>query len=156
LGSNLGDRKKNIKRVLSCLAASPYIKIIKTSSFYMTSPLVKGQRDYINAVVKIKTCMTPVQLLFGIKMLERAMGRRKSRMKWASRIIDLDMLFFSNRVINKPYLKIPHPEIQSRRFVLEPLSEISPGFVHPVMKLKISAIFKELLTMSDQKAKIIR
>ena len=130
-GSNLGDREKNLKNALSLINNS-IGKIVVRSKIYETEPWgVSGQPLFLNQVIKALTNFSPDEVLQKIKKIEGALGRKR-REKWAARIIDIDILYYDDLVINTRDLKIPHPEIINRRFTLAPLTEIAPDFIHPV------------------------
>lgn len=136
LGTNIGNKQGNIKTALELLRQKG-IKIIKQSGIYLTEPVgVKNQPDFYNLCVEIETQESPGNLLASLKRIELEMGRIKEG-HWGPRIIDIDILFYSNIIINSPGLVIPHPEITRRKFVLEPLSEIAGEFNHPVNGLSI-------------------
>ena len=139
-GSNLGERAANIANAVTLLEGSD-IRVIKLSSLYETEPWGnKDQPKYINQAGKFNTTLPADQLLKTILETEQKMGRKRTE-KWEPRIIDIDILFFDNQVIDEKDLKVPHPEIENRRFALIPLLEIAPGFEHPVLKKNV----KELL-----------
>jgi 2-amino-4-hydroxy-6-hydroxymethyldihydropteridine diphosphokinase len=124
IGSNLGDRKKNIKRALEILENIEGIRIEKVSKIYETEPLGgPPQGEFLNGVIKIKTSLSPFQLLRILKRIEKDLGRKK-RVRFGPREIDLDILFYGGKIINTRTLKIPHPRIFEREFVLKPLTEI--------------------------------
>ena len=136
LGTNIGNKQENIKTALDLLRQKD-IKIIKKSGIYLTEPVgVKNQPDFYNLCVEIETHESPESLLASLKSVELKMGRIKEG-HWGPRIIDIDILFYSNIIINSPGLIVPHPEITRRKFVLEPLSEIAGEFKHPVNGLSI-------------------
>jgi 2-amino-4-hydroxy-6-hydroxymethyldihydropteridine diphosphokinase len=136
IGSNLNDREKNCLRALELLQKKE-INIIKRSSFYETEPWgVKDQPSFINIAVEIKTEVEPEQLLKILKDIEKEIGRKES-FKWGPRVIDLDILLFDDIVLNENNLKIPHPLMHQRDFVLKPLCEIAPNARHPAFKLSI-------------------
>ena len=143
LGSNIGDRLANIRKAIE-LMNKEGIEIIKGSSLYETEPVgYKAQGWFLNSVVKAKTELSPVRLWKRLEKIERSMGRKRE-IKWGPRIIDLDILFYGNRILNGKELKIPHSELHKRRFVLVPLEEIAPKLVHPVFKKTISELSKDL------------
>lgn len=124
IGSNLGDRRKNIKKALEILKKTKAIKLEKISKLYETEP--QGgppQGKFLNGVIKIRTSLLPFQLLKLLKRIEKDLGRKRIR-RFGPRTIDLDILFYSDKVINKRDLKIPHPRCFERDFVLKPLLEI--------------------------------
>ena len=143
IGSNLTDRYINSKIAISKLES--FIKILSISSFYETEPWgYQDENFYINCVLKGETSINPVDLLFHLKKIEKEMGRIPDLSnRYHSRIIDLDILFFDNIIINTDDLIIPHPKLYNRNYVLEPFFEINPDFKCPVRKKKISQILKE-------------
>ena len=145
LGSNLGDRQANLREALDRIAKLPATRIVKASSFYESEPLGDAKRWFVNGVVEIETEFTAEQLLRRFKGIERAMERRRVRGKrWGSRIIDLDILFFDNEIIERRTLKVPHPELPKRRFVLLPLSELVPSLEHPQLGATVSELLAKL------------
>jgi 2-amino-4-hydroxy-6-hydroxymethyldihydropteridine diphosphokinase len=148
IGSNLGKKKENYLEALSRLAQVPKTRIIKESSLYESEPVGDSKEWYVNGVVEIETELKPDLLLKKFKNIERAMGRKKVRKRWGARIIDLDILLYDNLNVDKKNLKIPHPEMHKRKFVLVPLSEIGPQVVHPVLGSTISEL---LVSLKDSK-----
>jgi len=137
LGSNVGDRLQNIKKAVSLIADWPDSKILKTSSIYETEPWgVKDQAPFFNAVIEISTNLLPEVLLKHCLDTEKQMGRIRT-IKWGPRIIDLDILFYGSQVIKTDTLVIPHPLLAERDFVIIPLNDIAPDFIHPVTHLSI-------------------
>jgi 2-amino-4-hydroxy-6-hydroxymethyldihydropteridine diphosphokinase len=156
LGSNVGDRAENIVSALSFLQSSLSINIEKISSFYETSPIGPKQRSFYNIVIEAQTVLKPDKLLLFIKQVEHILGRKKS-IRWGPRVIDIDILFFGRKIVDQAGLTVPHKELQNRLFVLIPLSEVASGFVHPVLKQKISSILcDKSLTLKCQKVKIMQ
>jgi len=131
LGSNLGDRGANIRAALQRLAAQSGIQIVAVSSMYLTEPTdFTDQPDFVNAVVQIETTLSPQEVLEVAKGIERQMGRLETR-KWGPRIIDVDILLFDDLIVDMPDLKIPHPRMMRRAFVIIPLAEIAPQLMLP-------------------------
>ncbi|MDR0956455.1 MAG: 2-amino-4-hydroxy-6-hydroxymethyldihydropteridine diphosphokinase [Endomicrobium sp.] len=158
LGSNIGNRVGNIIFALSFLQSSLFVDIKEISSFYKTSP-VGGpkQRSFYNVVIKAYTSLNCDDLLLFLKQVEYYIFKRKKTMKWGPRRIDIDILFFGKKVVNRINLVIPHKEILNRLFILIPLNEIACQFEHPVFKRKIGDILSEnLLILKHQKVKIIQ
>jgi 2-amino-4-hydroxy-6-hydroxymethyldihydropteridine diphosphokinase len=142
LGTNIGDRGQNLAQALQHLKA--YIAIEAASSVYETQPVgFDDQPWFLNMVVKGATALSPRGLLAGLWSIEQSMGRQRT-IKQGPRIIDLDILFYSDKIINEEGLIIPHPEIQSRGFVLVPLNEIAPEFIHPGLAQNIRSLFADL------------
>jgi 2-amino-4-hydroxy-6-hydroxymethyldihydropteridine diphosphokinase len=141
-GSNIGDREANISKALRILKQK--IKIIKTSSLYETKPMYLENQDwFLNGVAILETEIKPEELLEVLKRTEKRMGRKEAERN-GPRIIDLDILFYNKQIINEVNLRIPHPKIQERAFVLVPLAEIEPNFVHPIYKKNIVQLLSEL------------
>ncbi|HTJ48945.1 MAG TPA: 2-amino-4-hydroxy-6-hydroxymethyldihydropteridine diphosphokinase [Cyclobacteriaceae bacterium] len=141
LGTNLGNTSMNLER------ARIYIKnignIVTESSVYRTKAWGKtDQPDFYNQVLGIVTSVEPEELLQKVLSIESEIGRERKE-KWGPRVIDIDILFYENRIIELENLSIPHPGIPSRRFVLQPLAEIAPDFIHPQLKKNIRTLLKE-------------
>jgi 2-amino-4-hydroxy-6-hydroxymethyldihydropteridine diphosphokinase len=142
LGSNLGDREQNLARAIDLLAQR--VKVEETSSLYVTEPV--DQRDqplFLNAVCRIQTSLAPDELLGLAKRVEAALGRQPSFLN-GPRPIDIDILFYGDRVVNVPHLVIPHPRVQERAFVLVPLAEVAPRLVHPVSGQTVTEMVRRL------------
>jgi len=141
IGSNLGDRKANFLEAIDRIQKLPATRIVKQSSLYESEPHGDAKTWFVNAVIEIETDSSADDLLKRLKSIETAMGRKRVKGKrWGSRVIDLDILLFNSEIINKRTLKIPHPEMQNRRFVLLPLSELAPQLIHPKLTLSISEL----------------
>jgi 2-amino-4-hydroxy-6-hydroxymethyldihydropteridine diphosphokinase len=135
LGSNVGDRARNLNAAIERLRA--FGEIVAVSSFYETEPVEFTEQPwFLNCAVKLETEKTSQQLLAGILEIEQELGRRRGQQK-GPRTIDLDILLFGGSIVDDPGLTIPHPAIHERRFVLEPLAEIAPEVLHPVFKRTI-------------------
>jgi len=142
LGSNLGDRRKNLSQALDFI--SQRVKITRRSSIYDTTPQENpDQPRFLNMVVQVETSLQPDQLLALFKGIEAKMGRVSSKPN-SPRPIDIDVLLYGDRVWQSPALVIPHPKIAQRAFVLVPLNEIAPSLVHPITRKKIRDMLKEV------------
>lgn len=142
IGSNLGNRIENCAKGVEEI--STFSKIIVVSSFYETEPVDKeDQPDFINCMIKIETAHSPLELLSFLKSLERQLGR-KNKEKRGPRIIDFDIIFYDDLIIEINDLTIPHPRAHLRRFVLQPLFEIAPNFIHPVLRKSVSELLSEV------------
>jgi 2-amino-4-hydroxy-6-hydroxymethyldihydropteridine diphosphokinase len=134
LGSNLREAEEK-------LSALPETRIVKASSLYESEPLGNAKTWFVNSVLELETEFEPDELLKRTKAIETTMGRKRVKGKrWGSRIIDLDLLLFDNQTVSKRTLKIPHPEMHKRRFVLLPLSELAPHVTHPQVGSTISEL----------------
>jgi dihydroneopterin aldolase / 2-amino-4-hydroxy-6-hydroxymethyldihydropteridine diphosphokinase len=143
IGSNLGIPEKNCTNAIEKISSIKDIKIISKSSFYQTEPIGGVQQGwFINAAIEIKTDLSPENLLSVLLNLELVMGRIRQE-KWGPRLIDLDLLLYSNLVLEKKGLTLPHPEIQNRKFVLIPMSEIAGNVIHPTLKKTIKTLLQE-------------
>ena len=137
LGTNVGDRYKNLNDAQELLGRTDGIVVTGVSPVYITEPTgYLYQNDFLNAVIEVSTLLTPDQLLKAAKKIETRMGR-KDALRWGPRIIDIDILYHGNTVINTEELQIPHRMIADRRFVLTPLSDIAGEFICPVSRQSI-------------------
>ena len=144
LGSNQGDRRKNLRGAIQGMASLPGTHLIQSSSFYKTRAQGGGtQPDFLNAVVSLKTRSSPRELLKALQGIERQLGRARPGSFWGPRPVDLDILFYGARILGSSALILPHPRLHERRFVLEPLAEIAPGFRHPVLKKTVQSLLEE-------------
>lgn len=148
IGSNLGKKKENYIEALDRIAKIPDCRIIRESSLYESEPWGDTKEWYCNGAIEIEIELKPNLLLKKFKNIERAMGRKKVRKRWGARVIDIDILLFDKLVLEEKSLKIPHPEMHNRNFVLIPLSEIAPQIIHPVLGMTISEL---LVNVKDDK-----
>jgi 2-amino-4-hydroxy-6-hydroxymethyldihydropteridine diphosphokinase len=136
-GSNLGDRLAKLIEARTRIGAA-IGPLQRTSGIYETAPWgLDDQPAFLNQVLVTRTNLLPEQVLDQILSIEEDMGRKRTT-KWGPREIDIDILFYGDTVIDMDRLKVPHPEIPNRRFVLEPLAEIAPAFLHPVLGLSMA------------------
>ena len=146
LGSNVGDRVQNLRTALDHMKKSKGLKVFQVSSFYRTEPMGYEDQDwFINAAAECSTSLLPLQLMYLLQSIEEKMERH-TPFKWGPRSIDLDILFFGNRIIDEPELTVPHPLLEQRRFVLEPLAELAPDLVHPFEKKTVRELLDDLGT----------
>jgi 2-amino-4-hydroxy-6-hydroxymethyldihydropteridine diphosphokinase len=143
LGTNLGNRKENIKNTLSLIKEK--YSIIFSSNLYSSEPWgYESDAIFINSVICIETNDDPMTIFYFLKNIESKLGRKKSNQKnYEDRIIDLDILFYNDETTENEIITIPHVEIQNRRFVLEPMNEIAPNYIHPILKKPIYTLLKE-------------
>lgn len=144
LGSNLGDKEKNLRRALLLLTQQG-VEVVRVSSFLSTEPYgVTDQPQFLNAVACVRTSLAPLALLDVLLATELAMGRVRLR-HWGERNIDLDLLLYEDVVLDTPRLCLPHPDMQNRDFVLLPLAEIAPELKHPTLHKTIWELKEELM-----------
>lgn len=144
LGSNLGDRRGHIERAIGEIGSIEGVELRGVSSIIETDPVgPPGQPRYLNAAASVVTTLTPRALLGALLAIERSHGRER-RERWGPRTLDLDIILYGDAVIDEPDLKIPHPGMKERGFVLVPLAEIEPGLVDPVTGRRVSELLGEL------------
>ena len=142
IGANLGDRYASLTKSIEML--SGVVKIEKISAVYETEPEgFAGQPDFLNCAVEISTGLRPLDLLRELKKIEAVMGR-KPTFRNGPRIIDLDLLLYDDEVVYLPELRVPHPRLHQRGFVLAPLNGIAPDYIHPVLHKTINQLYREL------------
>ncbi len=143
IGSNLGDREGTCLKALEELEKRG-IKVAKKSSRYETEPWgVKDQPNFINMAVEADTDLTPMEVLRVTKEIEKNLGRKETLM-WGPRTVDLDILLYDDLVVDEPDLRIPHPHMHERDFVLKPLTEIAPEAIHPLLKKTVREMLSEV------------
>lgn len=148
LGSNIGERKAHLQEAIHQIIAHNCL-LVNQSSLYNTAAWGNTQQeDFLNQVIEINTPHTATALLNILLNIETKMGRIRVQ-KWEPRIIDLDILFFNNAIIDTVDLKIPHPYLHVRKFTLLPLHEIAPHFVHPVFNNNIDELLKDCTDSSE-------
>jgi 2-amino-4-hydroxy-6-hydroxymethyldihydropteridine diphosphokinase len=146
LGTNLGDRFANLQRAVEHL--QKHLTVTAVSPVYATEAWgVTDQPSFLNACVAALTELSPRELLNVIKEIEREMGRTPTR-HWGPRLIDIDIIFYSHQVVSEPDLTIPHPHVAERAFVLAPLADIIPNFVHPLTGESVQAML-DAVDMAD-------
>lgn len=141
LGSNLGDSRTILMAAIDQLSQDPKIKLQATSHWYQTAAVGPPQPDYLNGCVSVLTTYSPEVLLEKLLAIEVQFGRVRQE-RWGPRTLDLDVLLFGQSVIQTPTLTVPHPYLHERAFVLAPLAEICPGWIHPVLKQTIAELTK--------------
>ncbi|WP_366916173.1 2-amino-4-hydroxy-6-hydroxymethyldihydropteridine diphosphokinase [uncultured Phascolarctobacterium sp.] len=144
LGSNLGDKEANLRQALKLLTEQG-ITIKRVSKFFVTEPYgVIDQPSFLNGACCIETALPPLNLLETLLAVENKMGRVRLR-HWGERNIDLDLLLYENVIMDTEKLRLPHPDMQNRDFVLLPLEEIAPELEHPVLHKTIAKLKDELV-----------
>jgi 2-amino-4-hydroxy-6-hydroxymethyldihydropteridine diphosphokinase len=142
LGTNLGDRKENLSKAIEAISLK--MSISKQSSLYETTAWgYTDQPDFLNQVIQVETNLSPLRLLNFLKKTEVELGRVEN-FRYGPRLIDIDILFYDDLVITTSRLQIPHPKITERAFVLVPLNEIAPGYIHPILKKTVAELLVEL------------
>lgn len=143
LGSNLGDRRLAIEQAAALLAADDHVTVSSISPLFETAPVggPPGQGLFFNAACEVRTTHSARGLLDRLLSIEAALGRER-RVRWGPRLIDLDLLLFGDEVHDEPGLRIPHPRLHERLFVLEPLAAIAPRAGHPVLGRSIAALLE--------------
>ena len=145
LGSNLGDKEKNLRRALLLLTQQG-VEVVRVSSFISTEPYgVTDQPQFLNAVACVRTSLAPLALLDVLLATELAMGRVRLR-HWGERNIDLDLLLYEDVVLDTQRLRLPHPDMQNRDFVLLPIAEIAPELKHPTLQKTIWELKENLMS----------
>ena len=141
VGSNMGHKLENCRKAIAVLTNSGNCRLINQSRIYQTEPVDYRDQDwFVNYVVKIKTLLDPYALLEALKRIERDAGRKSDTVRFGPRVIDLDIIFYNNMVVNTKRLEIPHPRMHKRRFVLKPICDIDPDIIHPVIQRTMQSL----------------
>ncbi len=144
LGSNLGDRLEYLRRALGLMSAAQGVRVQRTSSVYRSAALGRtDQPEFLNLVAEVQTELEPEVLLARLQQIENSLGRTRE-VRWGPRTIDLDILYYKDRIIELPALRIPHPEIPRRAFVLAPLAELAPDLADPQTGLTVRQMLERL------------
>lgn len=145
LGSNVGERETHLLNAIQKLAQLEFVEILKVSAFYETNAVARySQPNYLNAAMKIRTILTPDELLTATQKIEIELGRT-SKQNEAPRTIDIDILLYEQELICTDELTIPHPLLHLRPFVLIPLQEIAPSEIHPILQESIMDIYQRVV-----------
>lgn len=144
LGSNMGDKRENLLEAIKRVGELENTEVVKSSTILETEPFGYIEQDnFLNACLEVKTLLTPQEFLSSILKIELDMGRVRE-IKWGPRVIDIDILFYDKEIIEEDNLAVPHPWICEREFVLDPLSEIAPNYIHPLEKKTITMLARKL------------
>lgn len=146
LGSNLGDKKKNIDLAIAQIELH-IGRVTALSSLYETLPVgFDSENSFLNAACRVSTRLQPLEVLKSTQLIEKKLGRKSKSVNdiYSDRLIDIDLLLFDNEIIEYPHLVIPHPHLHERDFVLTPLMEIAPDVYHPILKVTISELKNRL------------
>lgn len=145
VGSNLGDRLQNCLKGIASLTESDKSRVLAQSRIYMTEPVdYEAQGWFINMIVKLATALDPFQLLDQIETAQSVGGRMRDAIRYGPRILDLDIIFFDDRIIDSERLVVPHPRMHRRRFVLKPICDIDPTIIHPLLKKDMQSLLDRL------------
>lgn len=144
IGSNIGNKEENLNKAIEYLKETDEIQVLDVSSFIVTEPWgLEDQEEFLNGALKIKTTLSPKELMAVLLNIE-ALMKRKRIVKWGPRIIDLDIIFYDNIISDDEYVVIPHPRMEEREFVLKPLCEIAPNKLHPILKKRVFRLLEDL------------
>ncbi len=152
IGSNMGDKYANCIKGIEHIKELKGTDVIDVAHFYKTDPVdYKDQDWFINSALKIETEFEPDELMFNLKNIEQKLGQYEKSVRFGPRILDLDIIFYDDKVINTDTLTIPHPRMDKRCFVLKPLCDIAPEIVHPVLGHSVEHLLKLLNSDHEQK-----
>jgi 2-amino-4-hydroxy-6-hydroxymethyldihydropteridine diphosphokinase len=145
MGSNLGDRDAHLAAALAALRETEGVEVVAVSPLYETDPVgPPPQGPYLNGAIELATSLTPDALLERLLEIEAGQGRTRGPDRNAPRTLDLDLLLYGDRKLNAPHLEVPHPRLASRPFVLEPLCDLAPHFIHPVLGETVEALARRV------------
>ena len=151
VGSNLGDKLANCMAGITALTESGQCTLQALSRFYRTSPVDYTDQDwFVNAAAEISTPMPPDALLAELLAIQQRMGRKTNAIRFGPRVLDLDILLFDDRVLQTPQLTLPHPRMHKRAFVLQPICDIDPTIIHPVLGTTMGALLEALNDQGQQ------
>jgi 2-amino-4-hydroxy-6-hydroxymethyldihydropteridine diphosphokinase len=151
VGSNLGDPLDNCRKGITALCGQKNISLLACSSFYRTQPVDYLDQDwFVNAAIKIQTSLPPFDLLEKMHDVQHAFGRKTDPVRFGPRCLDLDIVFYQDIVMATAHLTIPHPRMHKRRFVLQPICDIDPTVLHPVLGLDVKTILKQLVVEGQE------
>ncbi|MBS5987168.1 2-amino-4-hydroxy-6-hydroxymethyldihydropteridine diphosphokinase [Clostridium sp.] len=144
IGSNIGNKEENLNRAIELINSYKEIEVTKVSSFLVTEPWgYLDQEEFVNAALKLKTILSPQELMKILLDIEQEMKRERI-IKWGPRIIDLDIIFYDDLVLEDELVTVPHPRMEEREFVLKPLSEICGNKVHPLLKKRVFRLLEDI------------
>ncbi len=143
IGSNLENRLEHFQKAVSLLSGIAGLEILATSSIYETSPVLCEGGFFYNAVLEVESSSNPIELMNHLLSVEKKMGRQREKNQQA-RVIDLDLLISENQIFKETILILPHPRMHERRFVLEPICELNPKLVHPILKKTFGELLIDL------------
>lgn len=145
VGSNMGDRLSNCRRGIDAVGASESTSVLRCSRFFRTEPVDFRDQDwFVNAAAEIETALDPFQLLAELQAVQVSVGQGEKSVRFGPRVLDLDIIFYDNVVMDTPSLMIPHPRMHMRHFVLKPICDINPDVVHPVLQKSMAELLDSL------------
>lgn len=151
IGSNMGDKIDNCRKGIQGLQESGESFLLKQSPYYRTSPVDFTDQDwFVNAIVKMDTSLDPFQLLGEITAVQSGLGQGEKPIRFGPRILDLDIIFYNQAVIQSSKLDIPHPRMHKRRFVLQPMCDIEPLFMHPLLKKTMRDLLTDIVDTAQE------
>lgn len=145
VGANMGGKLENCRKGIEAVSDHPEMTVVSQADFYKTAPMDYKEQDwFVNTAIGITTMLLPKTLLAELQVIQSKIGREKSTIRFGPRILDLDIIFYGNQTLKSENLTIPHPRMHLRRFVLQPLYDLAPDFVHPVLKKEVKTLLQEL------------
>ena len=145
IGSNVGDKAANFRKGIAAISHCDGCTVEAQSPLYETEPVyLESQEWFLNGVIRISTDLEPEALFTQLKGIEHAMGRQPGSTRYGPRVLDLDILFYDDRIVRAGSVEIPHPNLHERRFVLKPLNDIAPDLVHPVLGQTVKSLLSNL------------
>ncbi len=147
VGSNLGDSLDNCRKGIERLCLDDKVKLITRSGFYKTEPVdFTDQNWFVNAALLVETTLSPLALLDRTQAVQKQLGRKGTAVRFGPRVLDLDIIFYDDLVMDSERLTIPHPRMHKRRFVLQPICDIDPDVIHPVLERNVQDLLNQVVT----------
>ncbi len=151
IGSNIGDAELNCDTSVDMLRCADNLEVTAVSGYYKTEPVdYLDQNYFVNLAVRLKTDLSPYDLLRKLKQIQELMGQGKKEVRFGPRIIDLDIIFYNHMILDTSDLELPHPRMQNRMFVLKPLCDIAPGYQHPVFNLSVQEMLDRISSKNQE------
>ena len=145
VGANLGDRLKNCCRGIEALCSDDSVRLAQHAPFYETEPVDYTPQDwFLNTVIRIQTTLAPLDLLSRMQAIQSEMGRKEGGIRFGPRTLDLDLIFYQDCIMTADRLVLPHPRMHKRRFVLQPICDIDPTVVHPILGQDVKTLLNQL------------
>ena len=145
VGSNMGDKLENCRKGITAIADHQEITLVDAAYFYKTAPMDYIAQDwFVNTAIGVAAELSPQTLLQVLQTIQTTAGRTQTTIRFGPRLLDLDIIFFGNEIVESENLTIPHPRMHQRRFVLQPLCDLAPDFVHPVLRVDVKTLLQTL------------